>query len=72
MDKKIATLSRVWRLNFGVCARQLFAGATIVVRSIELILVARSDRNSRSYENCCEQEDFHVLVHDDVCFRGEY
>ena len=59
-------------------AIKLFGGtitqSAIVVGNVGtyFVLFARCDRYSRSEEDSCKQEEFQVLVHDIVCFRGEY
>lgn len=71
-NKKSPHLSKVWRLN---CSRErLLTQSAIVVGNVGtyFVLFARCDRYSRSEEDGCKQEEFQVLVHDIVCFRGEY
>ena len=53
---------------------RLLAQSAIVVGNVGtyFVLFARCDRYSRSEEDGCKQEEFQVLVHDIVCFRGEY
>ncbi len=66
------TLSKVWRLNCS--GERLLTQSAIVVGNVGtyFVLFARCDRYSRSEEDGCKQEEFQVLVHDIVCFRGEY